>query len=299
MDPRNPISVSQYLNRYHITATSNSFARLMSAFPGTHLLNPADISSLNSQVHIKHYLGNILAGSRLLSERFSPIGQWQRDDVRREFFFKQLKENSSYHIKNADFWRAADQFLRYVPVAPPEMLVGIINKIDPRKILDMNAMFGSSIVALASARPQSAMYDGLCMAGMRQSLEALAWKASSRSTFSSRINLIPDSIIRYTPSRGMYDMVISEIRTRNSELIHGEPPTTDSSDLSSYLSERIAPMITKIVTAMTSSGTVVFLLTSANPDLGEITKYIKAVFSIRDTTVSLQYTMLVCNLIGK
>lgn len=297
MDPRDPISVAQYLGRYQITATANEFARLMSAFPGTHLLNiKTDIANTGSLTRIKHHLGNILTGSRLLTERFSPLGQWQRDDARRAFFFKKLKENPKYHIKNAEFWRDADQFLRYVPVAPPELLTSLINKLDPRKILDINVMFGSSIVALAQANPQSAMYDGLCFPGWRGSLENLVMNVSSRPTFSARINLMPRGT---AIARGAYDMVISEIRTRNSEVLAGEAPASDSPNVADYLNERITPMISLITAAMTSAGTVVFLLTSANPDLGEITKHIKRTMNVKDTVVSSQYTALVCNLITR
>jgi chemotaxis protein histidine kinase CheA len=293
-DPRNPVSVAQYYDRYHITATSQKFAQLMSTFPSTDLLKPSDVGSLGAIVHIKHHLAHVLQNSVLNEARFSPRGQWARELFRQKFFFDQLTTNPQYYIRDAEFWKAADQSLRYVPIAPPELIADIINTIDPRKILDTNVMFGSTIAALAIAKPQSAMYDGLCQASARFGLESLIMNASMRPTFSARINLITGSFSTWTPSKDMYDMIISEIRTCNSEVIAGEPPSSDSTDINTYLADRIDPLLAKIRVAMTSSGTAVFLLSSSNPDMTEIMKHASSSFKVKDTKVSGQYTAFIC-----
>jgi hypothetical protein len=296
LDPRDPISVAQYLERYHITATANKFSELMHAFPGTYLLGPEDVTLMNSVVHLKHYLGEILENSVLLRERFSPRGLWSRESVRQKFFFDQLSSNPGYYVKDAEFWKSADKIMKYVPVVSPELIASIINTFDPRKILDTNVMFGSAIAALAIAKPQSAQYDGLCSAGSRFPLESLVMHASARPTFMHRINLMVGSISIWSPARGMYDMIISEIRTRNSEIIAKEPPQNDSADINIYLSSRIIPLLSKVKSGITTSGAAVFLLTTDNPDLNDIRKCIASEFSIKDTKVSGEHTALICTL---
>ena len=120
--------------------------------------------------------------------------------------------------------------------------------------------------------------------------------ASARPTFMHRINLMVGSISIWSPARGMYDMIISEIRTRNSEIIAKEPPQNDSADINIYLSSRIIPLLSKVKSGITTSGAAVFLLTTDNPDLNDIRKCIASEFSIKDTKVSGEHTALICTL---
>jgi hypothetical protein len=205
-----------------------------------------------------------------------------------------LEADSHYCVRDAEYWRAADQFLQYVPIVPASMIVAAIDKHNPRRILDMNVMFGSAIMALARANTKSAQYDGICIPAYRRALLAMAMRADG-SSLANRVNLIGTQIAYYQPQRAAYNMIILEIRTRNSEELASDATPRAPADQREYLAQIITPLLTKARASMAPGAVALLIFATNNPDLPEITARAKSLgLAVRDTSIVGAHKMLTC-----
>lgn len=273
LNPRDCENVARYRARYGKDTLVNELVRQLYEFPGTNLLTRDSISTMDPAVHIKHHMSSALKHSRFAGER-SPAESWAQENTRRKFFDSLVTANPKYCVNNVDLWSAVDKFLKYVPIAPIRAISDLITKYDPRQILDVNVMFGSTIAALALATPQSAMYTGLCKSGFRSELDILANRISGRATFPARITLLSSNITDYRPPAAGFDMIICEIRTRGSEILPTGVPEPQYSDTDSWLTQYVDPILAKISAAMTTGAHVIFMTAAINPDVTELWKHI-------------------------